>query len=253
MGEESPGLGRVWPEVMQSIKTIAPFYDKVNRMISLGSDRRLRVRAVCGRVGLDERVLDAGAGNGVFTTVMLEQQPGVREVVMLDILPEMLSRSGSRWNTHPVLGDFERTPFRDDVFDSVLMGFSLRDARDMKKALDEVRRVMTSNGKLVVVDLGKPDNRLKNIAISLYWRTVAPLLAFLRVGLPGLKVYSIHKTYVKLPKNSEFKSLLKTFFRHVEVEERMMGGTLIALSRAKHSLGSVKSQRAGNSAANGYR
>ncbi|MEM4560221.1 MAG: class I SAM-dependent methyltransferase [Candidatus Caldarchaeum sp.] len=249
MEEESPGLGRVWPEVMQSIKSIAPFYDKVNRMISLGSDRRLRIEAVGGRVGFDERVLDAGAGNGVFTTVLLEQQPGVREAVMLDTLPEMLSRSGSRWNTHPVLGDFERTPFRDDAFDCVLMGFSLRDARDMKKALNELRRVMTSNGRLVVVDLGKPDNRLKKHAASLYWRTVAPLLAFLRVGRPGLKVYSIHKTYVRLPRNSEFKALLKTFFSHVEVEERMMGCALIALSRKPEK---PLNQRAGNTAADGY-
>lgn len=231
---EGPGLREFWPEVLESLRKVAPVYDKLNKVISFNSDVGLRVEGISGRVGEDEVVLDAGAGNGMFTEILLKQQPGVHDVVMLDTLAEMLSNASqkvSNTKTHPVIAVFERMPFRDNMFNSVLMGFSLRDAKDMRAALSEVRRVVGVGGKLIVVDLGKPDNRLKTSAIGFYWRFIAPLLAFFRIGLAGLSVYSIYKTYKRLPTNSEMKNLLQSFFKDVDLQERMMGGALIVFSR----------------------
>ncbi|MDW7977544.1 MAG: class I SAM-dependent methyltransferase [Candidatus Caldarchaeum sp.] len=230
--DEGPGLGWLWPEVIGSIQSLAPVYDKVNRVISFASDRRLRAEALRDAVGVDDLVLDAGAGNGVFTQVLLETQPKVRDVVLLDAIPEMLAKACLNPGiVNPVVGDFEKTPFRDGVFDSVLMGFSLRDARNMNNALSEVKRVMADGGKLVVVDLGKPNNPLKKLALAAYWKALAPLLAFVAVGRVGLRVHAIYKTYRRLPKNSQLKSMLEKFFTAVEVKEKMLGGALIAFAR----------------------
>ncbi len=234
MTDEGLGLGEIWPEVIKSLRKLAPVYDRLNRIISLNTDISLRVEGVSGRVGEGELVLDAGAGNGIFTEILLMEQPNVRDVVMLDTLPEMLSKAVEKVNmkvAHPVVGVFEKIPFRANVFDCVLMGFSLRDAMNMHVALSEIRRVTQPNGKLIVVDLGKPDSFLKRIVIAVYWCLVAPLLAFIRLGFVGLNVFSIYKTYRRLPSNREMRNLLKNFFKEVEVREKVMGGVVIVFSR----------------------
>ncbi len=246
MGSEQPGLGEYWPKVLNALRKVAPVYDKLNRVISFNSDMALRAEAVEGRIAEDELILDAGAGNGVFSEILLKQQPHVHDVVMLDMLVDMLSSAVEkvpREKTHAVIAVFEKMPFREKVFDDVLMGFSLRDARDMMATLSEVRRVIKPEGKMVVVDLGKPDNRLRTLAIGLYWRFVAPIMAFVRLGLVGLTVYSIYKTYERLPTNNEMRRLLRRFFKHVELHERVMGGALIVLSKDAADRGS--GERAG--------
>ena len=50
-------------------------------------------------------------------------------------------------------------PFKDQVFDAVLCGYSLRDAIQLDAAIDELYRVLKKGGILVVVDLGKPNNK----------------------------------------------------------------------------------------------
>ncbi|MEM4415467.1 MAG: class I SAM-dependent methyltransferase, partial [Candidatus Caldarchaeum sp.] len=129
--------------------------------------------------------------------------------------------------SHQVVAVFEQMPFREEVFDTVLMGFALRDAANMAKALSETRKILRKGGRLLVVDLGKPANILKGIAIGVYWALLAPLLAALKLGKTGLEAAAIYLTYRRLPTNKELKSLLKTFFDTVEVGEKMLGGVVV--------------------------
>ncbi|MDJ0273534.1 MAG: class I SAM-dependent methyltransferase [Aigarchaeota archaeon] len=230
MQKREYGLGPDWRPVMRSLEKLAPVYDMLNKTISFNTDIRLRAECLDGNVGLLDRVLDAGSGPGVFTETLLRTQKWQGEVVMLDPLPSMhmLARKKMPQNTvHQVVAVFEQMPFREEVFDTVLMGFSLRDAANMAKALSETRKILRKGGRLLVVDLGKPANILKRIAIGVYWALLAPLLAALKLGKTGLEAAAIYLTYRRLPTNKELKSLLKTFFDTVEVGEKMLGGVVI--------------------------
>ena len=53
---------------------------------------------------------------------------------------------------------FEYMPFREGIFDAVLCGYSLRDSIHLQQAIKEMHRVLKVRGRLIIIDLGKPDN-----------------------------------------------------------------------------------------------
>ena len=227
------GLGEDWDRVIKSIEAISDIYDEVNRTISFRRDMELRAEGIDGRLSPSDLVLDAGAGNGIFSRLVLQRFPEIRGVVMLDASLEMLSRAKARLDgdrAEKVLGLFEYLPFRHGCFDACVMGFSLRDARDMEAALREIARTLKSSGRLVVVDLGKPDSRLKSSLITLYWLALAPAIATLRFGRKGLQIASIYPTYKRHPRNSQLEKLLANSFSRVEIKKKMLDGVVIAYS-----------------------
>ncbi|MCS7133356.1 MAG: class I SAM-dependent methyltransferase [Candidatus Caldarchaeum sp.] len=224
------GLGKEWGKVVAALQNLVQVYDRLNQTISFNSDLKLRAECIDGKIESGHRVLDAGCGNGVFSRILFQKQPAVGEVVLLDALAPMLRQAVANIpvaRTHAVLAVFEYMPFRDKAFDSVLMGFSLRDAIDMETAMSEVKRVTKERGRLLVVDLGKPANFFKTFLISFYWFVLAPFFAVLRLGKVGLNASAIHTTYKRLPTNGDLKRLANKFFHLVEVREKMMGAAII--------------------------
>ena len=88
-------------------------------------------------------------------------------------------------------GVFEHIPFRDEEFDAVLCGYSLRDAINLRIAISEIHRVLKKDGRFVIVDLGKPDEAFIRAGVSFYLRCILPILAFIAGGRLGIKVWKI--------------------------------------------------------------
>ena len=222
------GLGKDWWRVIRALDKLSCFYDELNSVISLGRDKELRKVAARKLGNVNGIVLDAGAGNGAMTKAVLAENPNANFVVMLDFLPEMLKKADvERSVCEKVIGVFEAIPLRNGSVDGVVMAFSLRDAYDMNVALQNIKRVMKDCGRLAILELGKPDNVLKRFLVALYWRFIAPVLAFIKLGRKGLLAYEIYPTYTKMPKNSELVGLMKTFFGNVRVEKKMLDGVLL--------------------------
>jgi demethylmenaquinone methyltransferase/2-methoxy-6-polyprenyl-1,4-benzoquinol methylase len=224
------GLGsRYWGEVIEVLRAIIPVYDRVNWVISLGKDEEYRRRGIRGRVMQGNIVLDAGSGYGNMSRVALEEA-GDLQVVMYDPIPEMLANVKNYFSgTSPALfsGVFEYMPFRDGSFDAVMCGYSLRDAIQLRQAIAEMHRVLKQGGRLVIVDLGKPDGLLARALVSFYLKYFLGVFAYLAAGKAGLKFKTLYGTYLRWPKNSELDSMLKEKFSRVEFEKGMMGGAVI--------------------------
>ncbi|HEX9678710.1 class I SAM-dependent methyltransferase [Nitrososphaera sp.] len=225
------GLGdRYWPEVIEVLRTVVPVYDKVNRVISLGKDQEYRRHAIQGRVAAGNVVLDAGSGFGNMSRLALEAAGGDARIVMYDPIPEMLANVRNVWgNTHPALssGIFEHLPFKDGAFDAVMCGYSLRDAIDLRQAISEMRRVLKTGGRLIIVDLGKPDGALLRLAVSVYLKYLLGISAYLVAGRAGLKFRTLYGTFLRWPKNSELEAMLKEKFSKVVFDKGMMGGAVM--------------------------
>ncbi len=144
------GLGsRYWTEVIEVLRTIIPFYDKVNRVISLGRDEEYRLRGIRGRVNPGNMILDAGSGYGNMSRLALGEARGDAKIVMYDPLLEMLANVNNYLlGSQAVLcsGVFECMPFRDGIFDAVLCGYSLRDSIHLRQAIKEMHRVLKFSG-----------------------------------------------------------------------------------------------------------
>ncbi|MEM2910113.1 MAG: class I SAM-dependent methyltransferase [Nitrososphaerota archaeon] len=231
------GLGKDWWRVVKALDKLSCFYDDLNSVISLGRDKVLR-RVTARNLGkIDGVVLDAGAGNGAMTKAVLLENPNVNLVVMLDFLPEMLKKANVEHSVcEKVIGVFEAIPIRNGSVNGVVMAFSLRDAYDMEAALQNVRRVMKNGGKLAILELGKPDCMFKRFLVSLYWKLISPMLAFLKLGSKGLLAYEIYPTYTKMPENRVLIETIKVFFENVKAEKKMLDGVLLINASAPRTV-----------------
>ena len=223
------GLGSYWGEVLDVLQEIIPVYDKVNSYISLGKDSEHRNRAISGRIKDGDKILDAGSGFGNMSKAVLEITNGKVEIMLYDPLLPMIKNTDRLFKKKPetACGVFDHTPFRNEQFDVVLSGYSLRDAISLKTAISEIHRILKDDGKWIIVDLGKPDNSVIRFGVSLYLRMILPMIAYMAGGKLGLKFATLYGTYKLWPQNKKLESMLLEKFTSIEFEKDMMGGAIM--------------------------
>lgn len=231
----SYGLKEDWDKVQRILEEIIPVYDKTNRYISLGADLKLRKRGIdllvdsTGKANIT--TLDLGSGTGKMAIELASRVPnGNKSITMLDPIAKMAQVAKLRTGGDPVIAMFERLPFREGSFEAATAGFSIRDARDLNEAIIEVSKVLKQGGKFLVVDLAKPDSKLRSGAIMFYWDIFAPTIAFISSGRLGLKFGALARTFRRLPRITEFITLLKDAgFNVLKMEQYLIGGSCIIL------------------------
>ncbi len=223
------GLGSYWGEVIEVLREIIPIYDKVNSYISLGKDVKHRNRGISGRVLPGNKILDAGSGFGNMSKTASKICNGKISITLYDPLVPMLKNTSTFFKKTPDManGVFEHIPFRDEEFDAVLCGYSLRDAINLRIAISEIQRVLKKDGRFVIVDLGKPDEAFIRFGVSCYLRFILPLLALIAGGKLGLKFGTLYGTYKRWPKNKKLEEMLLEKFSRVEFEKDLMGGAIM--------------------------
>lgn len=164
---------------------IARRYDLINDLQSLGLHRAWKRRlARLARLGPGRRALDVCCGTGDVAFALARS--GAR-VTGVDFSPAMLAvareRAGRRAGEVEFLeGDALHLPFAKDSFDAVTISYGLRNLADFAAGLAEMRRVLRPGGRLLVLDFGKPANRLWRGLYFTYLRTVVPVFGRLFAG-----------------------------------------------------------------------
>jgi demethylmenaquinone methyltransferase/2-methoxy-6-polyprenyl-1,4-benzoquinol methylase len=168
---------------------IAPRYDLLNRLLSLGTDLSWRRRALdLARLGEGGRALDVGTGTGDFALALLTRSPRSAQVTGIDISPGMLeiaerraSDAGLGPRYERLIASVESLPFVDGTFDVAMAGFVIRNVGDIPRGLAEIRRVLRPGGRAVILDLHTP----RNPAIRRLYRTYSLLSPRLAAAVGG--------------------------------------------------------------------
>ena len=120
-----------------------------------------------------ERALDIGTGAGAFALALA---PLVREVIGIDVVPELLAEARKRApeNAQFVQGDAAALPFEDDSFDLVTTGRTLHHVPRPEVVLAEATRVLRPDGAMLVVDQLAPIDPMAAIELNRFERTRDP-------------------------------------------------------------------------------
>jgi demethylmenaquinone methyltransferase / 2-methoxy-6-polyprenyl-1,4-benzoquinol methylase len=154
---------------------IARRYDRVNTVLSIGTDGGWRRRAA-RETGLRSggSALDVACGSGKLTAELAKMAGASGRVVGLDFSPQMLEVAR---RTHPSLefieGDALDLPFDDSSFDAATIAFGLRNLADPIKGLREMARVARRG---VVLEFVRPPRGVVGSAYRAYLRTLLPAI-----------------------------------------------------------------------------
>ncbi len=181
--------------VLELFNKIAPVYDLLNNIMSMGLHKRWKSIAVdMLEINPGDKVLDLCCGSGDIADLIAAKSSIRIEVKAVDFSENMLEIARKRLNhlaqVEVLHADAMNLPYEDDTFDSVIISFGLRNLKDITDALKEMNRVLNSSGKLVVIDFGKPDNFCVKALFDLYFDIFVPLLG---------KMFRNYSAYAYLP------------------------------------------------------
>jgi demethylmenaquinone methyltransferase/2-methoxy-6-polyprenyl-1,4-benzoquinol methylase len=219
--------GVLQPESVRTMfDRIAPVYDVMNHVMTVGLDRRWRRLTVEAVVQPGFRVLDACCGTGDLA-IAAEREGGI--VTGLDFSGEMLVRARRKSNTIEwVQGDMLVLPYTDGSFDAATVGFGVRNVADLRAGLLELRRVLRPGGRLAILEITQPRGALKPF-FSLWFDRIVPLLG--RV-LPGGKAYTYLPASVRRFPGAEELAALVDEAGFEGTRFRLFGGSIVALHTA---------------------
>lgn len=217
-------------EVEQMFDRIAPRYDLLNRVLSLGIDVWWRKRAIGYlKANPPADVLDVATGTA-DVAIMLAKILKPKLVVGIDISNQMLEfgrvkvkDAGLEDVISLETGDSERLHFADNSFDAVTVAFGVRNYENLEKGLSEMRRVLRPGGKLVVLEFSKPHVFPVKQLYNTYFKYVLPLIG--RLTSRDMRAYTyLFESVQVFPEGNQFTEILtKTGFSNPLCERLTLG------------------------------
>jgi demethylmenaquinone methyltransferase/2-methoxy-6-polyprenyl-1,4-benzoquinol methylase len=222
--------GSLPPEGVRSMfDRIAPVYDVMNRVMTMGLDRRWRRLAVREVVWPGDRVLDVCCGTGDLAAEA-ERRGG--RVTGLDFSEQMLARARRKSGTIEwVQGDALALPFEDGEFDAVTVGFGVRNLDDLELGLRELRRVLQPGGRAAILEITRPRGLLRPF-FRVWLDVLVPLAGRI---LPGGKAYTYLPASIRRFPGPEDLSRLIEAAGFGDVRFRLLGGGSVALHTAERA------------------
>ena len=156
--EKSKYVGEVFTSVSKN-------YDIMNDAMSFGMHRLWKkILVELASVGNEDVILDIASGTGDISKLISKEYPNT-SIFMSDINYEMLSEGRDRAINESFDNNCtfcqlsgEILPFKDNVFDLITVGFGLRNFTNKEKGLEEMKRCLKKDGKLLILEFSKPIN-----------------------------------------------------------------------------------------------
>ena len=211
---------------------IAPHYDRMNRVMTIGMDRGWREFAAAAVAPPAQgRALDVGTGTGDFLPILAAWMPhGL--IVGLDFTVPMMQAGlpklgAAQARASFVGGDALRLPFPDETFDAITTGFTMRNVADIGAAFREMWRVGRPNCVVACLEVARPRNPLLRLGHRLYFEQVVPRITALLGGDPTAYTYLPQSARAFPPPNTLAHIMQESGWSDVRYTLRGLGAVAI--------------------------
>lgn len=171
--------------VRSTFDDTAEDYDRIERILGFGTGPWYRRQALL-RAGLrpGQDVVDVGMGTGLVAKEIIRVTGEPRRLIGVDPSPGMIAQSGLPADVRCLDGRAERMPLPSASADFISMGYALRHVADLSAAFAEFARVLRPGGRVLILEITRPEGALANTLLRAYMRGVVPAVARLVARKP---------------------------------------------------------------------
>ncbi|MCH5227117.1 MAG: bifunctional demethylmenaquinone methyltransferase/2-methoxy-6-polyprenyl-1,4-benzoquinol methylase UbiE [Muribaculaceae bacterium] len=231
-------------EVEQMFDSISRRYDMMNAAMSLGQHKRWRnialkaaIRSLPQKDNL--KILDVATGTGDVAFKLHKLFPEAL-ITGIDLSDGMLDIAREKLNSLPAgeqkflafgKGDSLGMPFHQGEFNFITVAYGVRNFSDLRKGIDEMRRVLAPGGVLCIIELSTPRSFLTRTAYDLYAGKLIPIIGKWVSG--DKRAYSyLPESIAACPKREDMAALLyASGFSHVEWKSLSFGALTYYVAR----------------------
>jgi demethylmenaquinone methyltransferase/2-methoxy-6-polyprenyl-1,4-benzoquinol methylase len=208
--------------IREMFDTIAPRYDFLNRLLSLGIDQRWRRFAVRQiRYAPSGKILDVATGTGDVALAIAAATPATVTVCGVDFSPQMVALGVEKIKASPYadritlqVAPCEAIPFGDNTFDAATIAFGIRNVVDRLAGLKEMGRVLKPGGRIVILEFSNPRSKLFKALYNFYFLKVLPVVGGLFSTFSAYKY--LPDSVLEFPPQEEFKrTMTEAGFRNI--------------------------------------
>ena len=218
-------------QIQAMFNAVSPKYDFLNRLLSVGCDRRWRKEAVSEFQPFGNKsFLDVATGTADIPLEMCKRHPKPMQIVGMDFSLSMLKLGNKKISNNNlskdiklIPGSAENIPFKDQSFDGVITSFGVRNFTDAKKGLQEMHRILKPKGKIVVLEFSFPKNMILQWLYRYYFEKILPIMGRI---ISGHKIaYSyLPSSVINFPQGETFKKMLEcSGFKNISLKPLTLG------------------------------
>jgi len=161
----------------------APHYERIARWGWFGTGETYRRQALM-RAGVspDMKVVDVASGTGPVARALMKILNSPDQIVCVEPSAGMIAESKKTVPAIHHQAPAEALPVADQAFDFLTMGFALRHVDDLDAAFREFHRVLKQGGKILIMDVTKPESFMGRFWFRLYFKYFLPFMSLISTG-----------------------------------------------------------------------
>ncbi|MAC94777.1 MAG: bifunctional demethylmenaquinone methyltransferase/2-methoxy-6-polyprenyl-1,4-benzoquinol methylase UbiE [Flavobacteriales bacterium] len=200
-------------QVAEMFDNISHRYDFLNHFLSLGIDKLWRKKAVkILSEKSPKKILDVATGTADFAIESLKLNP--EKIYGIDISEGMLAKGREKINKDSKQeiielkkGDSENIPFEDESFDAITVAFGVRNFENLEKGLSEMKRVLKTGGRAVILEFSKPKAFPIKQLYNFYFHNLLPSIGKL-VSKDASAYTYLPESVEAFPEGKDFEDIL---------------------------------------------
>lgn len=207
---------------------IASTYDRLNTILSFSIDKSWRRAAIdLLEIRKGDAVLDVATGTGEMALLAASHEG---RVTGIDLSRQMLLLAASKARAHRlgdqcsvVQGDALFMPFRNEIFNSAVVAFGIRNMVNLEGFLDEIYGVLNPCGRFSILEFSMPENYLFRRIYLAYLSHILPVLGGILSGDYETYRY-LRDSIMAFPDPKVLESIMERRGFHVVRSKSLLGG-----------------------------